>query len=662
MSSPQRARVPLLPIFLLAGLILLGLALRLYRLDTVPLGLHHDEGYNALDAMNILDGWRPVFLPGNFGREPLFIYGMAAAIALFSPIAWSIRLPGALSGALAIPAQFLFANALPLPRPRVTAILSAALIAVSFWPITKAHQGLRAGLLPVWVALALWAWWRGVRRDAGRQSGGGGDFAWAALAGVFVAAGNYTHLNARLLPIVLLGSALWIAVRERRARPLALWLTALAVALALCLPLIQYFAANPDLLGLRSSQVSIFSPQVNGGNLAAALAHNTANILLMFTVRGTSSWWENIAGRPIFDPLLGLAFLVGLGFLVRDLIGRRGRPAQAAAVLLLFAFVAMLVPSWLSEEAPNYGRLTGIWPVLYLLPAWAIERGGAWLDTRRASLGLVGMALIVAVSGAWSAWDFFGRYATAPEVHDVYRGAAFDRGAAVAAEVAQGPTYVSPGVWDQPVIRLINRAAPPRSFDPRHGIVLPPQGDARYVMEGWEAKDGEAFRQRWGLTPDVVKDANGAPALLVYRLDAAREPGVTAISPLTFGENMRLVGAEIAPDAVRPGGSVAVTLAWQALAPTPTDLNFFVHLVRLDGSLAGQFDGPPLGGSYATTDWAPGERIIGRVEAKVADDAPPGSLSVQVGWYDWRTGERLPTSSGRDGAAEIGTVTVQTRR
>ncbi|MFN8472377.1 MAG: glycosyltransferase family 39 protein [Anaerolineae bacterium] len=661
MSLSQRARIPLLPILLLAGLTLLGLALRLYRLDTVPLGLHHDEGYNALDAMNIIDGWRPVFLPGNFGREPLFIYGIAASIALFGPMVWSIRLPGALSGALAIPSQFLFADALPLPRPRVTALLSAALIAVSFWPITKAHQGLRAGLLPVWVALALWAWWRAIRGDAGGRPGVRRDYAWASLAGVFVAAGNYTHLNARLLPVILLGSALWVAIRERRARPLLSWLAASAVALAFCLPLILYFAANPDLLGLRSSQVSIFSPEVNGGNLPAALAQNTMNIVLMFTVRGTSSWWENIAGRPIFDPILGLAFVVGLGFLVRDLVGRRGRAPQAAAVLLLLAFVAMLVPSWLSEEAPNYGRLTGIWPVLYLLPAWAIERGGAWLDARRASLGTIAVVLIVVLSGAWSTWDFFGRYAVAPEVHDVYRGAAFERGAAVAAEVAQGATYVSPGVWDQPVIRLVNRANPPRSFDPRHGIVLPPNGDARYLMEGWEAKDGEAFRQRWALSRSTVPDASGAPALLVYHLDAAHDLTVKPVAPVTFGENMRLVGAQIEPIAARPGDTVGVTLEWEALAPTATVLNFFVHLVRPDGSLAGQFDGPPLGGSYATTDWAPGERIIQRIEARVADDAPPGPLSVQVGWYDWRTGERLPANPGRDGAAEIGTLAVEAR-
>ena len=124
---------------------------------------------------------------------------------------------------------------------------------------------------------------------------------------------------------------------------------------------------------------------------------------------------------------------------------------------------------------------------------------------------------------------------------------------------------------------------------------------------------------------------------------------------------MRLVGAQVEPRVTQPRGSVGVTLEWEALKPTSTDLNVFVHLVAPDGRLVGQFDGPPLGGSYATTDWAPGERIIARVEAKVAEDAGAGSLSVQIGWYNWRTGERLAANPGRDGAAEIGTVAVQSR-
>lgn len=65
------------------GLILAAsVALRFYRLADLPFGMHYDEAYNGLDVTAILgqpiSGW-PIFFTGNFGREPLHIYLMAAA-------------------------------------------------------------------------------------------------------------------------------------------------------------------------------------------------------------------------------------------------------------------------------------------------------------------------------------------------------------------------------------------------------------------------------------------------------------------------------------------------------------------------------------------------------------------------------------------------------
>lgn len=636
-----------------------GLALRLAQLGTLPLGLHHDEGYNALDALDMLRGARPVFLPGNFGREPLFIYLQALSIAAFGLTPWAIRLPAALVGALTILAQYLLVQSLPLPRPRLTALLSAALLAVTFWPIAKAHQGLRAGMLPLWVALALWAWWRalGDEQAPSWQTG-----AWAALSGAFVAASVYTHTNGRLLPVILALSALWVSLVWRRWWPLGGLAVALVVASMLLLPLLLYFRDNPDMLGLRAAQVSLLNPDVNGGNLVGALATNAVKLARMPIVRGTDSGWENLLGRPVFDPLLGVFFLVGLGLLVWDLMGRRGRLAQSAAVLVAVAFVVMLVPSWLSDGAPHYGRLTGIWPTLFLLPAWGLVNVGNWLQGRVTpwlAWGLVALAIVV--SGVWSTRDVFGPYAASPEIHDVYRGAAIQRGEQVAALVAAGPTYVTPGVWNQTPVRMVNAERPPRSFDPRHGLALPPGGDARYVFEAWEVKDAEKFAARWpGMQREATPVAPAEAQLLVYRLpDAARPPVTDTLAmPPTFGDAIRLQGVAVAPTIAHPGQSVDVTLDWLALQPTTTDVNFFVHLVTADGRLVGQFDGPPLGGSYPTTDWQPGERIIQQVSMPLATDAPPGEIAVRVGWYDWRDGQRLPAPAAPDNAPQVGGLTI----
>ncbi len=671
---------------LLGVLVVLGLALRLYRLEDIPLGMHNDEGYNALDALQIIAGWRPVFLPANNGREPLFIYLIAASMRVWGETLWAIRLPGALLGVLVIPAQYLLVQSLPLPRPRLTALLSATVAALSFWPVVKAHQALRASLFPLWVTLILWVWWRLLVPDPPSPYRGDTSrlypttrplrhpWLWSVALGVLLAAAAYTHLNARVLPVILVLSAAWAMLLRKtlkvsetlRVYPLVLaLLVALLVAGVLSWPLIAYFLGQPDMLGYRSNQVSVFNPAVNGGDLVGTLLQNAWNLLLMFNVQGSTGWWGNLAGRPIFDPLLGLAFVVGVALLAWDLVGRRGRTTQLAAVLLGLTLGGMLAPSWLSEGAPNYGRLTGIWPVLFLLPAWGLERSGAWLTEwakrRGFALGLGGalMALVLGVSTVWSAWDVVVGYPQSQQGPGAVQAGALERGRGVAALGAEGPTYVSPSLWNETPVRFVAHDHPPRAFDPRQGLVLPPEGDARYVFEPWEARDAEAFARRWsGLRRDD-RFTEGAASLLVYRLARSDFPSLPPLAdPATFGEAIRLRAVRVEPSRVRAGAEVQVTLAWQALAPTDTDLNYFVHLVAQDGRMLGQADGAPLGGSYPTTGWAEGETIVQTIAVRVAQDAPVGPASLRFGWYDWRTGTRLPAPGHPDDAAAVGRVEV----
>ena len=57
--------------------IAMATALRFWALGTIPPGLYHDEAFNGLDALGVLEGERPVFFEANNGREPLFIYLVA---------------------------------------------------------------------------------------------------------------------------------------------------------------------------------------------------------------------------------------------------------------------------------------------------------------------------------------------------------------------------------------------------------------------------------------------------------------------------------------------------------------------------------------------------------------------------------------------------------
>lgn len=660
---------PRTALLLLLAAIALGAALRLYQLGAVPPGMHPDEAHYAEDAVSIMNGWRPVFLPANNGREPLFVYFMAGLFSLLGPTLWTARLAGAIVGMLMIPAQYLFSAALPLPRPRLTAVLAAALVAFTFWTVSQSHQALRAGLLPVWVALMAWAWWRTAEGMSLWPSGSQrathhAPLLWSILTGLILAAAIYTHLSARLMPPILIGSALWLAVRRRTWTPLIYLAVALGVAGVLSIPLALYFVQNPDMATLRTGQVSVLNPEVNKGNLPLTLLQNAGAILLMTNVRGTTSWLENLRGRPVFDPLMGLFFLGGVVLLARDLLDRRGEKAQSAAVLLLLVYIFQVMPSWLSAGAPSYGRLNGAWAVLFLLPAWAMERSLAWLNPRVGrALTTAAVVAVLLVSAVWSARDFFVQYANAPEVYDVFFGWSLDRARAVADVVPTGTAYASPTLWNQSVIRFNNVQNPPRVVDTRAGLVLPPQGDAVYLFDPADAKEADAFGQRW---PQAVrseaKDSRGGVNLIVYRIPQAAHPALDAtLAPAeaAFGDNIRLAAYHVDSERVTPGGTARVTLVWEALAPTETDLNLFVHLVDSSGRTVGQADGPPLSGSFPTTVWRPGETVIQQVNVPVAKDAPAGPARLSLGWYDWRSGERLPVPGSPDASVTVGQVQVQ---
>ncbi len=119
--------------------------------------------------------------------------------------------------------------------------------------------------------------------------------------------------------------------------------------------------------------------------------------------------------------------------------------------------------------------------------------------------------------------------------------------------------------------------------------------------------------------------------------------------PVIFDRGVRLLGFRLYGEGsstsglvVSPGGTLRLSLYWEAEAPTTTPYTVFTHLVGPDDQLYGQWDNPPVRGSYPTTDWSPGESVVDQYEIPVNFDAPPGEYRLLVGLYDPSTGTRLP--------------------
>lgn len=720
----------------LAAILAVGAFLRLWQLGDPPFGFHTDEGHYAMDAWRIVEGARPIYLERNNGREPLFVYLMAGLFALLGPSIASARLTAALAGLAAVAAQALWVRRLPLARPNRVALLSAAFLALGFWPVAQGRYGLRTSLMALPIALLLWAWPRALpnpsetREEAGRPWWRGPDAA-ALAAGFFLALGAYTYLTGRLLPLIPLASAAWafrMGVRRQVGRSLLL---CLGLAGLLCLPLAHYFVSHPELFNHRTDQVSILSPAVNEGRPVAALVENGWRLAQMPILRGDSSWYHNIKRRPVFsEPPAALAFLAGLAVLAAMLLGRRGAAARASALLVCVAGLVGLLPSWLSEGAPNYVRLTGLWPSLYLLPALGLDALAGRLETGRwdgrgggttagsgsgsragaegggrgraaggghrhggstsaahrrqgevaggrrrgRSLGTALIALTLSGTAVATARDYFLDYAPRPEVYTAFNGAAVERGQALAQQPR--PLYVSPALARQSVIQFLNLGAGiDGSPDLGQGLILPPKpwaAGARYAFDPAEADAADAFAERWPAArrsdfPTTRPAAEGqTPNLIVFGFDEAALNGLEAgleARPAVFGDLLRLERVGLAGRYEAAGQVLRLRLLWRLARPHPLDHNFFVHLIAADGRSAAQFDGPPLGlpeggSSHASNTWRPGEAVLQDITLTLAADAAPGEARLLHGWYDWRSGARLPVPGSPDGTVELGRIQI----
>src|SRR5207253_8278751 len=127
-------------------------------------------------------------------------------------------------------------------------------------------------------------------------------------------------------------------------------------------PLAAHFVRHrEDFLG-RSDQVTVMNAIRTGADAREVLTGNLVATVDALWLRGDAQARHNLPGRPIFDPLGVLLFLIGLGALLRRL-------RSTASLTVLAALIVMLVPAWLSDSAPHQLRIAGALPALYLIAA-----------------------------------------------------------------------------------------------------------------------------------------------------------------------------------------------------------------------------------------------------------------------------------------------------
>ena len=105
---------------------------------------------------------------------------------------------------------------------------------------------------------------------------------------------------------------------------------------------------------------------------------------------------------------------------------------------------------------------------------------------------------------------------------------------------------------------------------------------------------------------------------------------------------IKLLGYDAPVQAAYPGQSVPVTLYWETVEPFHQDYSIFLHLVDRYDLLPAQRDAFPGAGTLSTQWLTPGRRWAERRVLTLPDNSfSPNDTVFEVGFYDYRTGERL---------------------
>ncbi len=630
---PARRWLPFLVILTIAA------ALRLIALDAVPPGLQHDEVFHGHDAVTVLLGDRPLYFTSNAGNEPLFVYLMAVTIGLFGHTELGIRLAAVICGLLTVLFTYLWIRRAFNQR---TALIAAALLAINFWPLFLSRVGLRAASVPMMAALTalLIADFRLLisASDAPAVSRRR-IIVSAVLAGGALGLSLYTYPAARVLPVIV---AVFLLVDSALKRQLNKRLLLVLLVAAIVFAPLGYTIATLPQADLRLQQLGGPVQTALSGNFEPVLRY-TLDTLGMFTFGGDPVARYNLPGRPVFDPITGLLFYLGLILAVRHWRKRQ----------YLFALIWLpigLLPSMLSDSAPSFLRASASLPVTFLFPALAIDQlvtlSRAAAKGLVATLGRLMPSLIIVLlvfNGALTVRDYFFVWPTRSDVHDVYRS-----------DLAQAAKWIEQQPTDQPIIVA---GTNPRDLDPfLFDFQLPTKHDVKWVDRAysivWPARSGvlispayspidPTLRDRWLPAPSFVSTfADGSIAFEVFNLTSAPPIPATTVTvndgtvlqtPIDFDPSLMFLGYEAATSA-KPCEWAHFWMYWrvkQDVNGQQLPLSIFVHLLDQHGELK---VGRDLLG-FPSAGWRTGDVWVQQNDLQLPCVIEPGKYQIEIGVY-----------------------------
>ena len=662
---------------LLALILCLAVLLRVWQLDRVPPGLTHDEASNGHDAAGVLRGIRPIYFTVGYGHEPLYPYSVAASMALLGTTDVTLRLTTVAWGLALILLTYGFVRRLFGALP---ALLTAALMATSFWCVMTSRVGLRAITLAVTFTGSAYCFWRAYPLSAKEASQSRRRWGWWALSGAFLGASIYTYMASRAMPAVYILFLAYILVLRllgvRATHAQQQWagiVVLLVVAALVAAPLLHFLGTHPE-AEQRIGQLGRPLREAAQGDFSG-LWRRVSRTLPMFTVQGDPLWLYNIPGRPLLDTVSGALFYAGILVCLWHWHDPR-------YVFLLLWLIAGVGPALVTGPDATVLRSIAAQPAVCVIAALALativrflyERVGKW----GRSMGIAGVVVLVAGTGLRTARDYFTVWGEHRDVRVAYHHTLVQEVRYLDAQSEGGTVAFSsiyPGRFhDSYTVEIALRRddLSIRWFDGRSALVFPVGGEARVVVPSIAPLDGvlESILNAHAshLHTENLRPDDLIPRFDVYRFDAAG--ALAAIlpamegppiywcpsdwfsaddpladyeplsPPVNFGSAVELVGYDLRTPAVGAGEEVELLTLWRVRTPLDLEAVTFTHLLDDGGQVVGQMDRLDV----PSWHWQSGDAFVQLHRFPVDAEATPGLYHLEVGIYTREDLARLPVS------------------
>ena len=341
---------------------------RFVGIENLPSGIYPDEAVNGINAQDAnASGEYKLFYIDNNGREGLFINIQALFIKALGPNVLALKIASVIFGTLAVIGTYLLSK--EIFRSSRAGLISAYLAAFSYWMINFSRIGFRAIMVPFILSFSFYFLLKGFRTK---------KYLPFILSGLIFGLGFHTYIAFRIAPAIVIALLAFMLITRKHFvknfwKQVLVFGTAAFISLS---PMIYEFYTHPEYLESRSASVSIFSPEMNGGNLPLTALRSFGLSLAKYNFWGDQNWRHNYPPYPILDPITGIAFLAGITYVIfkaLHLLWLRFKHNVHDEKLYLYFFLLawffiMLAPEFLTAEGlPHALRAIGTQPVVMIL-------------------------------------------------------------------------------------------------------------------------------------------------------------------------------------------------------------------------------------------------------------------------------------------------------